>query len=227
VTETVDGRYYEVARPQSLAERLVVRARDHMYADFLRVCSPRPEDTILDVGVSDVITDAANMLERLYPHAARITAAGLGSATDFRASFPQISYRQIEPDRPLPFANRQFDIVTSNAVLEHVGSVDKQRRFLAELLRVGRRILVTVPHRYFPVEHHTAFPLVHWTDASFALACRLTGKTSWSRSENLILMSRRHLATVCPPGLAPQIRYTGIKLGPFSSNLLLYLENPA
>lgn len=220
----VDSRYYEVAAPQSVAERLVIRARDRIYHDFVRLCRPRPEDTILDVGVSDVVGDAANVLERRYPYPARITAAGLGTAEDFRAAFPDMTYRRIVAGAKLPFADQAFDIVTSNAVLEHVGSAAEQRRFVAEMLRVGRRIFVTVPHRFFPVEHHTAIPLLHWMDVSFALACRLLGKQDWSRPENLILMSRRRLRAACPPGTRAEIGRTGILLGPCSANLYLYAE---
>lgn len=220
----VDGKYYEVATPRSFAERLVIRARDRIYDDFLRLCRPLPGESILDVGVSDVTGEAANVLERRYPHPERITAVGLGTAEAFRAAFPQVRYQQIEPNQPLPFPDGAFDIATSNAVLEHVGSPEHQRRFAAELLRVGRRVFITVPHRFFPVEHHTAIPFLHWTDAGFALACRLTGKESWNRPENLILMSRRRLAAAVPPGRRVEIGRTGILLGPCSANLYLYSE---
>ena len=220
----VDGKYYEVATPNSLAERLVIRARDRIYSDFLRLCQPRPEETILDVGVSDVVGDAANVLERCYPYPDRITAVGLGTAEDFRAAFPLVTYRQVEPNEPLPFADKSFDVATSNAVLEHVGSPQSQHRFVAELMRVARRVFLTVPHRFFPVEHHTAVPLLHWTDTGFALACRLLGKQDWSNPENLILMSRRRLRAVCPRGVRAEIGTTGVPLGPFSGNLYLYAD---
>ena len=58
----------------SLGERITVLARDRIYADFVSVCRPRRYHTILDVGVSDVVNDAANMMERKYPHAEMITA---------------------------------------------------------------------------------------------------------------------------------------------------------
>lgn len=219
-----DDKYYEVATPGSLAARLTIQARSRIYEDFTRICRPTPEETILDAGVSDVITDAANALEQHYSHQERITAVGLGTAEEFRAKFPRVSYRQVPAGECLPFPDKSFDIATSNAVLEHVGSVVNQRRVVAELMRVARRIFITVPNRFFPIEHHTAIPFLHWTDASFALACRLTGKKDWSRPENLILMSRWRLRASCPMDTRVEIGTTGLALGPFSSNLYLYWE---
>lgn len=222
--DLVDRKYYQVVAPRSPSERLMIAARDRIYDDFMRCCRPAPTDTILDVGVSDVVNDGANLLERKYPHQQRITAAGLGAADEFRAAFPKLSYVRIEADRPLPFADKSFDIATSNAVLEHVGSKSKQQRFIDELLRVAHKVFVTVPHRYFPVEHHTAIPLLHYWDATFAFACRWLGKSEWLAEDSLILMSKDRLAALVPQGMEARIGRTGIMLGPFSSNLFLYVD---
>ncbi|WP_407529084.1 methyltransferase domain-containing protein [Methylobacterium oryzisoli] len=220
---SLDSKYYEAARPRSLGERLTGAARQRIHADFLRLCRPGPETTILDVGVSDVINDAANGLERHYPYPHRITAVGLGAAEAFRAAFPSVAYRQVAADCRLPFADGSFGIATSNAVLEHVGSPENQRLLLAEMARVARTVFVTVPHRFFPVEHHTAIPLLHYTDAGFRWACRRLGKEEWAQQQNLILMSRRRLAALVPPGRTARLGRTGLPLGPFSSNLFLLL----
>ncbi|MEM9359195.1 MAG: methyltransferase domain-containing protein [Pseudomonadota bacterium] len=223
-TEYVDERYYEVAQPRSLGERVVIAARDRIYQDFLKDCEPKATDTILDIGVSDVINDAANVLERRYAHASNITAAGLGEGGDFKAEFKDINYVQIEAGKPLPFADKVFDIATSNAVLEHVGSTAAQCAFIAEHMRVARLVYITVPHRFFPIEHHTAIPFAHWNDKAFELACRMTGKTSWTDRENLILMSRSWLSKLVPPRTKATIRYTGLNLGLLSSNLALIID---
>lgn len=220
----VDGKYYQIARPGSLADRLVVRARDAIYADFIRRTGCTASDTILDVGISDVVGESANMLERLHPHQAKITAVGIGTAEAFQEAFPAVTYRQIVPNTTLPFADKTFDIATSNAVVEHVGSPEHQRLLISEMLRVARRVYVTVPNRFFPVEHHTGIPLLHYWDASFALACRLTGKTEWADPTNLILMSTGKLRAVWPPGGHVEIGMTGLPLVPFSSSVYGYVD---
>jgi SAM-dependent methyltransferase len=220
----LDGQYYEAAAPHSLGERLVIVARDRIYDDMIRHCRPAPDATILDVGVSDVVNDAANMLERKYPHPDRISAAGLGPGEAFKAAFPAVAYRQIKANRPLPYADHGFDIAVSNAVLEHVGSRPHQAAFLRELCRVAKKVFISVPNRYFPVEHHTAIPLLHFWRPGFELACHWLGKAEWAQERNLILMSRRRLAGLAPAAADCTIGHTGIMLGPFSSNLFLFID---
>jgi len=218
----MDEKYYQAMPSRSLSERLVIAARDRIYDDFIRCCRPAPHDTILDIGVSDVVNDAANMLERKYPHPERITALGLGRGEDFRAAFPQVAYTHIEPNQRLPFGDKTFAIAASNAVLEHVGSAEHQAFFVSELTRVAHKVFISVPNRYFPVEHHTAIPVLHFWDVTFAPACRWVGKDEWADEKNLILMTRRRLASLAPPGAT--IDYTGLRLGPFSSNLILFVD---
>ncbi len=126
----------------------------------------------------------------------------------------------------MPFVDEAFDIAVSNAVLEHVGSRAAQVGFVRELRRVARKAFITVPNRYFPVEHHTGLPFVHFRDATFARfrACNLTGKNKWATSTELILMSKSNLRSFAPDGSKPTIGYTGLLLGPFSSNLYLSLQ---
>lgn len=227
---TVDDLYYEVAKPKSLAEKVMIAARDAIYRTYTGFYGAKPEDSILDVGVSDVVTNGDNMLERKHPHPQAITAAGLGEGAAFRTAFPEVAYVQVQPNAPLPFADRHFRVAVSNAVLEHVGSPDAQEQFVAEMLRVADNVFLTVPNRYFFVEHHTLLPLLHWSDALFPMACRLTGKAKWAQPETLILMSRRRLNEIAtlvagPGGWA--VGYTGIAAGPCSSNLYLNIRRTA
>ena len=86
----------------------------------------------------------------------------------------------------LPFADQAFDVVFSNAVIEHVGDVGRQRQFVAEALRVGRRVFITTPNRWFPIEVHTRLPLVHWLPrAASDRAYDLAGK-GWARENHLL-----------------------------------------
>lgn len=220
-----EEEYYRAVQRESMAERLLVAARDQIFRDFQARMWPSPSDRILDIGVSDVVNAGANFLERCYPHPDKITACGLGEGTEFQIAFPAVGYVRIEPNVRLPFGDGSFDIATSNAVLEHVGSAQNQSFFVSELCRVAARVFISVPNRLFPIEHHTGLPMVHYADGLFQIACRLTGQSQWAREANLILMTRGRLRRIAGlTGRSVQIGYTGLRLGPFSSNLYLAIR---
>jgi hypothetical protein len=226
VSVAVDQKYYEAAPPDSVAERLVIGARARIFRDFMARMRPSSTERILDVGVSDVVNDAANVLERSYPYRSNITACGLGEGDAFRRAFPEVDYVRIAANTRLPFANRSFAVATANAVLEHVGSPENQVLFVNELCRVARRVFISVPNRFFPIEHHTALPIAHYQKHLFRAACRVTGKAEWARSENLMFMTRKRLwqLAASTTDRSAAVGYTGLLLGPFSSNLYLALH---
>jgi hypothetical protein len=204
---------------------MLIKARDAIYRDFLARMQPQASDRILDVGTSDVINDGANVLERSYPHQSQITACGIGDGIEFQRAFPETNYVKIVPNTRLPFEDGAFEIATSNAVLEHVGSFENQMFFVSELCRVAQRVFISVPNRFFPIEHHTSITFAHWTDSTFKLATQLIGKEQWTSEETLILMSRKRLWRLAAPiSKSAAVGYTGLALGPFSSNLYLALH---
>jgi SAM-dependent methyltransferase len=165
-----------------------------------------------------------HFFEYNYPHRSRITAAGLEEPDLFEGCFPEIPYVQLQRGEPLPFEAGSFDIVFSNAVIEHVGTRDQQREFLQEILRVGRRAFVTTPNRWYPVDLHTVTPLLHWMPAGiYRRLYRVLGFDFFSREENLNLLDRRSLLRMVPESAQAQVhghRFLGL-----TSNLLLWCKN--
>jgi len=177
-----------------LADAISLRSRRRKLALFLEVMGPSPATTVLDVGVDEVsLGDAGgqsgctthNLLEERYPWPERLTALGLHDGARFRERYPQIVYVQGDACA-LPFADGAFDVVYSNAVIEHVGGRERQEAFVREAVRVGRRVFVTTPNRWFPIEVHMRLPLVHWLpEGPAGRAYDLAGK-SWARENRLL-----------------------------------------
>jgi SAM-dependent methyltransferase len=148
-----------------VASRVSMRSRKRKLQLFLDLLQPGPETTVVDVGVTDAPFGSGstdNFFEALYPWPERITGVGQTELDRFSAAFPQV--RAVRADgRDLPFADAEFDVAFSNAVVEHVaGGREGQRQFVHELCRVGRHVFVTTPNRHFPLEVHTLLPFVHW-----------------------------------------------------------------
>jgi SAM-dependent methyltransferase len=177
-----------------LADAISLRSRRRKLELFLTEMRPTAATTVLDVGVDEVSLGEAggesgcsthNLLEERYPWPERLTALGLHDGLRFRERHPGIPYVQGD-GCALPFADGSFDIVFSNAVIEHVGDRARQEAFVSEALRVGRRVFVTTPNRWFPIEVHTRLPLVHWLPDRFAhRAYDLTGR-GWAKGNTLL-----------------------------------------
>jgi len=56
------------------------------------------------------------------------------------------------------FKDKQFDVVFSNSVIEHVGDYAQQMQMAKEVQRVGNRYFLQTPNRNFPIEPHFLFP---------------------------------------------------------------------
>jgi SAM-dependent methyltransferase len=184
-----------------LADSISLRSRQRKLRLLLEELRPTAETTVLDVGADELGfgegegCGTLNFFEELYPWPERITALGLHDGGGFRARYPHIPYVQGDAC-DLPFADGAFDIVFSNAVIEHVGGRELQRRFVSEALRVGRRVFLTTPNRRFPIEVHTRLPLVHWLpDAVSHRVYRALGK---DEATEVDLLTRRSLAALFP-----------------------------
>jgi SAM-dependent methyltransferase len=184
-----------------LADALSLRSRRRKLQLFLEELHPTEETTVLDVGADELGfgegdgCGTMNFFEELYPWPERITALGIHEGEGFRARYPRIRYVQGDA-LALPFADGEFDVVFSNAVIEHVGGRERQLRFVSEALRVGRRVFVTTPNRRFPVEVHTRLPVVHWLPDRIAHASYDVLGRGWARE--IHLLSARQLGSLFP-----------------------------
>jgi len=64
-----------------------------------------------------------------------------------------------------PWPERLTGVGHTELERQVAGGRGGQRAFVHELCRVSRRVFVTTPNRWFPIEVHTLLPLVHWLPA--------------------------------------------------------------
>jgi len=185
-----------------LAARASLWNRRRKLALFLETMRPGPETRVIDVGVGDTpfgtepgVAATHNFFEALYPWPNRITAVSDVPLPNFAQAFPSIR-TVVANGLELPFAEDEFDIAFSNAVVEHVGAREEQRRFVAELCRVAPRVFVSTPNRWFPVETHTLVPFVHWLPRRHAdRAMHALRRENWDQVE---LLSKSELLALFP-----------------------------
>jgi hypothetical protein len=163
-----------------LAYSYGVRSREEKWNLYSSRFPPRRGQRVLDVGVSSMDeVPGTNLFLRRYPYPDQVVAVGLDDQSDLARRYPSVTF--VEADgRSLPFADDEFDVVHSNAVIEHVGGTVDQRQFAAELVRVARSGFITTPNRWFPIEPHSRVPLLHWLPRPVLVrAMRGLGHDDW------------------------------------------------
>jgi len=213
-----DSVYYLHAGRISLARNISLRSRLSIYKKFIIKINPLKTDLILDVGTSSVDSEEANILQKNYPYLSNITCASLSDGKDLLLKYPGINHVKIEPFKSLPFGDNFFDISYSNAVVEYVGNLSNQRFFIQELVRVSKKAFIIVPNRWFPIEHHTCLPFIHYLPKKlFRIIIANSKYSTWSNEENLNHISISDLAKSSP--YISETGYGGIGFGMFASNI--------
>jgi SAM-dependent methyltransferase len=203
-----------------LASRISQQVRQQIFDLFMTTMQPTPTDRILDVGVTnDEKHPESNFFEKIYPHKAQITCVGTEDGSYLERQYPGISFQLVVAGEPLPYADNAFDIAFSNAVIEHVGDTAAQRQFLKEVCRVGKRVFVTTPHRWFPVEHHTGLPLLHYLPKPlYRRLLRNTPYEYWSYEENLNALTQPEFLGLFEDPSTITTKF----VGPLRSNMVAY-----
>jgi 2-polyprenyl-3-methyl-5-hydroxy-6-metoxy-1,4-benzoquinol methylase len=108
----------------------------------------------------------------------------------------------------LPFSDKEFDIVFSNSMIEHLGTWENQVLAAREMERVGKRLWVQTPARSFPIDPHLLTPFVHWLPINIlkkVMPYTLAGflwKLSPERAESLAhefrLLNEKELRSLFP-----------------------------
>lgn len=191
------SNYYNFWRRFSGFAALQVRRA--VFNTFMKFMMPDKHTTILDVGVTgDLVNEADNYFEKFYLWPSKITALGIEDASYLEKKYPGLKFVKAD-GKNIPFGDKTFDIVFSSATLEHVGSRENQKKFVEEILRVGKKAFITTPNRFFPVEVHTGIPLLHFLPAKiYRKILRFLGLDFFAREENLNLLSRKELLEIIP-----------------------------
>lgn len=214
------GYYQNQPELGGIVSKLSWYARQKMFNSLIELAQPSSFTKVLDVGVTSDQRKDSNFFEKLYPYPSSITAIGLEDAAFLENAYPGLKYIRFDGHR-IPFPDKSFDLVVCFAVIEHVGSRDRQHRFVAELCRVSRTCYMTTPNRWHPVEFHTVLPLVHWLPVQwFRRILKALGKNFWSKENNLNLLSRKDILTMIPQNYTVIERHC--KLFGVVSNLVFY-----
>jgi 2-polyprenyl-3-methyl-5-hydroxy-6-metoxy-1,4-benzoquinol methylase len=164
---------------------------------------------ILEIG-SEINFNGIRGLQLIdtYQWKKNITASNISPEhiNNIKKHYPEIN-AVVADASALPWPDKSFDIVFSNAVIEHMGDYAVQKKVAQEIMRVGKSWFITTPNRWFPYEFHMRLPFVTWAPGTLyrqigtilSYNHDLHKYTQGIRYDDLRLMTRRELKK-CFPG---------------------------
>jgi len=180
-----------------LFQELHRRSREKKHRLFMQLLCPGPDMRILNVGTTGARIGFWEQLEQWYPYPEQIYGGGLhfDAVVDYKESFPRVT-AMVFDGCALPFTDKSFDIVYSNAVLEHLPAPAAVTRFANEVQRVGKSWFISTPNFWFPMEPHYHLPYVQLLPQIWQrkVASSL-GKPTY---EHLQLLSKREMQRLFP-----------------------------
>ncbi|MCG2633001.1 class I SAM-dependent methyltransferase [Bradyrhizobium sp. WYCCWR 13023] len=150
---------------------------------FLQIMRPRSGSRILDVGGLPSLNGTPGFWEG-YTDCFSVSLLNLPGAFDRFSAAQLRPYALIEADAcRCDRIFEKFDIVFSNALIEHVGNLQRQK-MLADFIRtVGNGYWVQTPSPMFPLEAHCDIPF--WWFAPLSWRRRQISK--WKRDKRYFL----------------------------------------
>jgi hypothetical protein len=193
-----------------LLKKFSHKSRTKKFALFEAVFRPDPEDRVLDVGASGEVF-LRYTFEDVYPYPERVVAGGcdFGEVLSARRYYPQPRYAVFD-GCSLPFPDKSFDIVFSNAVIEHILGEGRQAQFAREIMRVGRSWFVTTPNYWYPFESHYHLPLIQFLPRPLRREYNRLFGTSIPKGsvQDLALLSAGQLSRLFPGSRIAKVRVT-------------------
>jgi SAM-dependent methyltransferase len=199
-------------QPETLASRLRQKRWEH-FRDLVYLVG-RPVN-ILDVGGTHTIWQRIGFTDQADIH---ITLLNLKPAPS-----PHWNVESLEGNAcGMPqFHDKQFDIVFSNSVIEHVGDNERVQLMADEIRRVGRNYYIQTPNRYFPIEPHFVFPMFQFLPISLRTTLLHNFPLGWyPRASNrkhaeavvrsVHLLSKREMKALFPDAVTVDERLCGM-----------------
>ena len=205
--------------------KILLRFRDFFFKVFEDNIAYTKDTKILDIGTTGSITDQDNIFIKKFKYKNNLTCLSDQNLDNLKSIYPEIMFIQSDA-RNTDLEDNSFDVVHSNATIEHVGTSDDQINFLKECIRVSKKyVFLQTPNKFFPIEFHTKIPLLHLLpDFIFRSILKIIGMKYYSDIKNLNLLSQNDLLNFLNILNVNDYKIIKCKLLFFTSNLILIIK---
>jgi len=208
-------------RADSLSTSLRKKRFDLFEAFVDGYCSSNPPCPlkIIDVGGTPVLWDKASLFDRkpLTDLKVEVTVTNIKA---FQAKYSHVKCIVCDAKDMRQFKDKEFDIVFSNSLIEHVGKYQEQLMVANEIRRIGRLYFVQTPYVYFPIEPHFLFPFFQfmprmlqvWLLTNFKLGRgKIKSKAKAIENiESVQLLNKKRLLALFPDSILYEEKFCGL-----------------
>ena len=207
-------------------QQIIINKRDEFFNLFLKTTNFSNNKSIIDIGTTPSIEDEQNIFLEKIKSNVNVTCLSNQDCRVLQQRFKNIKNIIIGDGKNTMLNDNSFDIVHSNATIEHVGSFDNQLSLVREMFRISKEsVFIQTPNRYHPIEFHTILPIIHWFPKNIhRKILRFIKYDFHSKEENLNLLSIKDLKKICRILGFKKYKIFKIKLFFFTSNLILVIH---
>ena len=144
-------------------KKITINARLKFFNHFKDLTKYDDSKSLLDIGTTPSIDSEQNIILEKTNKNKNITCLSNQDCNILKKKYPNVKNFVIGNAVKTDFKDGSFDIVHSNATLEHVGSLENQILFIREALRITKNyVFIQTPNRFYPIDFHTNLPIIHW-----------------------------------------------------------------
>jgi ubiquinone/menaquinone biosynthesis C-methylase UbiE len=207
-------------------EKIAQKARNKFFKILKNNTNYSKKKTIIDIGTTPSLDQVQNIILSKIKNNKNVTVLSNLDCKILLQKFPNIKKILKGDGRKTNLPNNYFDIVHSNATIEHVGSHKNQLRFIKECIRISKKyVFIQTPNKFFPIDFHTLLPIIHWLPKKIhRKILRTVGLNFYSLEKNLNLLTLKDLIIFCEKLNIKKFKIIKYKLFFMTSNLILIIE---
>ena len=206
-------------------QKVIFNARNEFFNLFLVNNKYSKYKSVIDIGSTPSIDEEQNIFLENTKNNQNVTCLSNQDCRILQKKYKNIKNVIIGDARNTMLEKGSFEIVHSNATIEHVGSFENQVSFVREMLRISSEsVFIQTPNRFYPIDFHTILPFIHWLPKKIhRKILKFLKKDFYSKEENLNLLTAKELKKICEILNIKKFKILKYKLLFLTSNLILII----
>ena len=207
----------------AIFQKITLNARNQFFNLFLVNNNYSENKSVIDIGSTPSLEKEQNTFLQKVKDNPNVTCLSNQDCKILQKKYKNIKKVIIGDAKNTMLENNSFDIVHSNATIEHVGSFEEQVLFVKEMFRISKEsIFIQTPNRFYPIDFHTILPFVHWLPKKIHRKILKYLKLDfYAEEKNLNLLDTRELKKICEILKITKYKILKYKLFFLTSNLIL------